>query len=140
MNALDKAIYDALAGSTALTSLLAGGTASPSVYQWLAPEGQDPPYVVYNAQSVVPVHTLTQVAYENAVYQVRGVTLGPSAAAAGTIAEMIDDALADRAITVAGHALMYLRRMSNVDFPEVGPGGQRYHHRGALYRVMVDPN
>lgn len=140
MNALDAAIYGALSAGTALTSLLAGGTASPSVFQHLAPENQDPPYVVFNKQANTPRFTFSGLAFENAVYQVKAVTLGPSAQLAGTIAEAIDDLLTDVPVSVTGHKLMYLRRMEDIDYPEPGPGGQRYHHRGALFRVMVDPD
>lgn len=140
MNALDIAIFNKLTGSTALTALTSGGTASPSVYQWRAPEGQDPPYIIYNKQASTPQHTLTGVAHENAIYQVKGVTLGPSAAAAGTIASTIDTVLVDQALTIAGYTHMYLRRVSDIDYPEAGPGGQRIHHRGALYRILADPS
>lgn len=139
MNALDVAIYNKLTGSTALTALTAGGTASPSIYQWIAPEGQDPPYVVYNKQASTPQHTLSGVAYENAIYTVKGVTLGPSAAAAGTIASTIDTVLVNQALTISGHTHLYLRRVSDIDYPEAGPGGHRIHHRGAMYRVLADP-
>lgn len=140
MNAVDQALYTALSGATALTALLAGGTADPSVFQFLAPEGQDPPYVVYFKQAGTPRHTFRGVAFENQLYTIKAVTLGPSAAAAGTIAAAIDAALVDQALTVSGYAHMYLRRDSDIDYPETDPGGQRYHHRGALYRVMVDPD
>lgn len=138
MNAVDRALYAALSGSTALTSLLAGGTADPSVFQFLAPEGADPPYVIYAEQAGTPAHVFTGVAFENEVYLVKAVTLGPSAALAGTIATTIDQVLADQPLTVSGYANRYLRRVSNVDYPEV-TSGQRYHHRGATYRVLSFP-
>ena len=139
MNAVDAALYQWLAAGTALTALLAGGTADPSVYQWLAPQGQQPPYVVFNQQSGVPVHTLAAVAYENELYAVKAVTAGPSAAAAGTIAAAIDARLADQPVPVAGHALMFLRRDSDLDYPE-DADGVRYHHRGAMYRILIRPS
>ena len=139
MNAIDLALYNKLTGSTALTALTSGGTASPSVYQWLAPENQDPPYVIYNKQASTPQHTLSGVAFENLLYAVKGVTLGHSAAAAGTIASTIDTVLADQALTITGYTHMYLRRVSDIDYPETAAGGQRYQHRGALYRVFADP-
>lgn len=57
----DRAIYNALAGNSALVTAL-GGTA---IYQWLAPQNQDPPYVVYNKQAGTPRHTLSGLAYED---------------------------------------------------------------------------
>ncbi len=139
MNPVAAAIYTKLTGATALTSLLTGGTASPSVYEILAPEGNDPPYVVFNAQSPsVPRYTLTGVAFENTVYQVKGVTVDHSAAAAGTIAQQIDAALNDQTLTVTGYTHLLCRRIADIDYPEL-VAGQRYQHRGGLYRVWVDP-
>lgn len=135
MNAIDRAIYDTLAGNSALVSAL-GGTA---IYQWLAPQNADPPYVVYNKQSGTPAHTFRGVAYEDALYTVRAVTAGPSAAQAGTIATLIDQALADKVLTIAGHTNIFLRRVSDVDYPE-DASGVRFSHRGAMYRVLADPN
>lgn len=140
MNAVDTAIYSKLTAASGLTSLLSGGTASPSVYKDLAPEGTDPPYVVFQAQSPsVPRHTMGGVALENALYTVKGVTLGPSAAAAGTIAAQIDTALADQALTISGHTHLLCRRAQDIDYPELAAGGQRYVHRGAIYRIIADP-
>lgn len=135
MNAFDVAIYNALAGNSALTTAL-GGTA---IFQWMAPQNTDPPYVVYNKQAGTPQHTFGGVAYENDLYTVRAVTAGPSASQAGTIARLIDAALADKALTITGYAHLFLRRVSDVDYPEV-VAGQRHQHQGAMYRVLADPN
>ena len=139
MTPVDSALYTLLSTSTALTSLLSGGTADPSVYQWLAPEGTDEPYVVFQTQSPsVPVRTLNAIAYENALYTAKGVTRGPSARAAGTIADAIETALSTAALSVTGYNHVLCRREQDIDFIEVADG-QRYTHRGAIYRVQVDP-
>lgn len=135
MNPVDKGIYEALSADAALVATL-GGTA---IYQWLAPEGSRPPYVVFNQQSGVPAHTFGGVAYEDQLYTVKGVTAGPSAALAGTIAQQIDAALSDQPISVTGYGLMYLRRSSDLDLSEI-EDGQRYHHRGGVYRILTAPN
>lgn len=138
MNATDTALYTALTGASALTTLLAG---TAHVYKDLAPEGTDPPYVVFQTQSPsTPRHTFGGVAYENALITVRGVTQGPSAALAGSIAVQIDAALHDQALTISGHTHMYCRRVQDVDYPELAAGGQRYVHRGAIYRILADPS
>lgn len=136
MNELDAGLYTTLTGATAITDLLANGTAS--VFAWLAPENEDPPYVVFNQQADTPVYRLPAVAYENLLYQVRAVTEGESAKLAGQIEDAVEAALTDQAVSVSGHTLMYLRKESGVDYVEVTQG-QRYHHRGAIYRVMVAP-
>src|SRR3990167_2911145 len=135
MNPVAVGLYNKLTGTSALTSLLAAGPVG--VYEDVAPANADCPYVVFNAQSPsVPVYAHSGVKFENAIYQVRGVTNTNSAASAGTIADAIDDALADASLTVSGYTHHYLRRVQNISFPEVGPGGTQYRHRGALYRVI----
>lgn len=139
-NAIDAAIYSKLTASAALTSLTSGGTANPGVYQWLAPENADPPYVIYNVQSPsVPRRTMgTAVAFEDTVYLVKAVTQEPSAKLAGSILARIDEALNDQPLTIGGYTHLYLRRESGVEFPEVSDG-LRYMHRGGLYRLMAQP-
>ena len=137
VNATAVGLFNTLTGATALTGLLTLGTAG--VFQDLAPEGAVPPYVVFNAQSPsVPQYTYTAVAFENTIYQVKGVTQGPSKAAGGTIAHQIDAALNDAAVTVTGYTLLKCRRLQDVDFTEV-VSGVRFSHIGGLFRVWVDP-
>ncbi len=50
MNALETALYNTLSGGTALTALLAGGTAAPSIYNQQAPDEAAFPYVVFALQ------------------------------------------------------------------------------------------
>ena len=133
-NAIDAALYTKLAGGTALTNLL-GGTA---IYQYLAPEGVSPPYVIYQRQSQVPINVLSGVAIENAVYMVKGVTEGPSAVLAGSVAGAIDTLLQDQTLGTVTPTL-HLRRESSIDYVEAD-SGVRYAHRGATYRIMVDPS
>ncbi len=139
MNAVDKAVYDALAGRAALTGLLAAGTAS--IFQHVGPQNADPPYVVFNRQSRVPARVLGggAVAWENMLYLVKGVTSGLSAAPGGTIALEIDAALDRASLTITGYGSMAVVREQDVDVPEIGPSGVVHYQRGALYRVFADP-
>ena len=138
-NPIAAAIYTNLTGASALTTLLNAGTAG--VFETLAPEGEDPPYVVYNAQSPsTPVYAFgTAVKWEDAIYQVQAVTEGHTAAAAGTIADKIDDALNGATLTITGYTAMYVARIQTVDYPELAAGGKRFNHRGGLYRILARP-
>lgn len=138
-NEMSVAVYNALTGSTALTTLLAGGTASQSVFQDLAPEGATAPYVVYQTQSPsMPQYVFSRVAYENTIYAVRGVTQGPSKAAGGTIAAKIDAALNDATLTVSGYTFLKCRRLQDIDYGEI-VAGVRVSHIGGAYRVWAQP-
>ena len=141
MNALDSAMYSTLTASTAITALTSGGTANPSVYHFLAPEGADPPYVIYQTQAPsVPFRTHGYpIVYEDVTITVKAVTEGHSALAAGTIASNIAALLNGSVLSITGHTVLMLRREMDVDFYEVLPGGQRYHHRGGQYRIWAAP-
>lgn len=134
MNALKVAIFNKLKGDATLTGLLANGTAS--IYQSVAPQEADPPYVVFNQQAETDAYTLSQRSWENSIYLVKAVTQGTSPAAAGTIAERIDTVLTDGALSVSGHTHMYTRRTATVDYPEVDRG-VTYRHAGGLFRIYV---
>jgi len=134
--AFDKAVHDRLAGHAALITLL-GGTA---IFEAMAPQGADFPVVIFNVQvGSVPVRTLNRIAYENMVYLVKGVTVGPSAAGCGTVAKEIETALTAAPLSVTGYGHMLCHREQSVDFPEV-IDGVRYNHRGGLYRLQATPN
>lgn len=140
-NAADNAIYDALAANATLTALLSGGTASPSVFRAVAPQNTDPPYVVFHAQSPsTPVWKLGGLAWENALYACKAVTLSKSAALAGTIGTLIQQTLGGTATpAITGYEIVDWRRVQNIDYPEVAPGGQVYQHRGAIFRIKAHP-
>jgi len=140
-NQTDKAIYTALAANTTLIGLLAGGTAAPSVYRAVAPQNTDPPYVVFQPQSPsTPVWKIGGLAWENALYMCKAVTLSPSAAVAGTIATEIIGTLGGTATpTISGYSIVDWRRVQDIDYPETGPAGQVYQHRGAIFRIQANP-
>lgn len=137
MNAIEKALYAKLSAASALTSLLSGGSAS--IYSPAAPQGASAPYVVFSKQANTPHYTNTGVAYEDALYQVKGIVQSPSGAAAGTIASAIDTALNMQALSITGYTHLLCRRESDVDYPE-HVEGQTWQHRGAMYRIWADPS
>lgn len=139
-NVFDQAIYNKLVGSTALTALTTGGTAAPSIYQHMAPGTAAGTYVIYNRQASTPMHTMPTVAIENELFQVKAVVLSDSARAAGTVAAKIEQALTNDVLTITGYTPILCRRESGIDYPELGPGGQRFFHRGAIYRVQAQPS
>lgn len=138
IDAFDKAVHDKLAGTSAVTTHLAAGTAG--VFLMVARPGADPPYVVFNRQAQTPRRVIGggAVAFENVLYQVKAITKDQSALA-GTIAAAIDTALDNQALTIAGYVHMSTLRESQVDFPEPSEGGPVYYHRGGLYRIHADP-
>jgi len=140
VNQLETALYTKLTGASSLTSLLNAGTAS--VFHRQAPENAAPPYVVFGKQSRVPERVIGggAVAWEDALYLVKAVVESPSALLAGSIAARIDQTLDQAALTVTDHTHLACHRDSDVDYVENATGGQVIQHRGALYRIQVQPS
>lgn len=136
MNVIESALYSTLTGASGLTALLSGTAA---VYNEIAPQGATMPYVVFGKQSNTPRYALASLAYENALYLVKGVTEGHSPAVAGSVDVQIRSALEDQALTVSGYKHMVTRRDSDVSYAEV-VDGKVFRHRGALFRIQVDPS
>ncbi len=140
MNQLETAIYTKLAATSNLTTLLNSGTAS--VFHRQAPENANPPYVIFGKQSRTPARLIGggAVAWDDALYLVKAVVESPSALLAGSIAARIDQTLDRASLTVTDHTHLACHRDSDVDYVENAPGGQVIQHRGALYRIQVQPS
>lgn len=134
----EAGINTALRASTALTNLLAAGTAS--IYSTLALQGASPPYVTFSKQANTPYYTAGGgTAYENAVYLVKAITQSTSAALAGSIAVEIDRALNGATLTITGYTPMVCYRESDVSYAEI-VDGQTFQHRGAMFRIQAQPS
>ena len=138
INPIGKALFTKLTGTSALTGLLAAGTAG--VFEDVVSQNENPPYVVFNAQAPsTPLYAFgsATVKLEDVIYQVKAVAEGHSGAAAGTIADKIDDALNGATLTITGYTSVQIVRLQNISYPEIAAGGKRFNHRGALYRVRA---
>ena len=133
---LDEALYAKLTGASSVTSLLESATA---VYGYIAPQNAGHPFVIFRDLDDAPVWRLNGKAYEAHLYEIRAVTEGNSFAIAADIDAAIESLLNDGTLTVDGHGLMYIRKESGLPpFPEVAEG-QRYNHKGSLYRIWLRP-
>lgn len=133
-NAIKTALVTKLAADGTLVGYLAAGTAG--IYDSEAPENAVAPFVIFQYMANTPTYTLTQTAYENDVWMVKGITQGGSKALGGSISDRIYAALQDTALTVSGGSHLYTRRAAKVDYPETDRG-VRYHHIGGTYRIWT---
>ena len=129
-NALETALYGALAAGTALTTTL-GGTA---IYNTLAPRDKALPYVIFSQQAgrednETPRRTFT------GRYLVKGVA--NSLLAAGTIADQADALLHDAALTVTGWTNYRMQRTNTVRYIETTDAGEQVGHAGAVYEIRL---
>lgn len=135
-----RAIYGRLAGDTTLTGMLGTPPAgySQNIFYQSAPDNPDFPIVIFNKQSGVPTQAMHDpTALDNDVWLVKAVDHASSADTAEAIADRIKTLLNDASLSIAGgEVLLFLRRMSDVDYEEV-TSGETYKHAGSLFRLIV---
>lgn len=138
--AIRRALYGKMAGDSTLNALL--GSPAPgrskAIYYELAPDGARFPYVVFNKQAGTPVYAFaSDPAYEDNLWQIKGIDSGPDADTANGIGARLDVLLTDGALTISGATLLYLRRESDIEY-SVTEAGVEYKHSGALFRLLAD--
>lgn len=135
-NALNTAIYSKLSGGTALTVLLNGGTASPSLYFEQAPDGASLPYCVWIFPSELDTNQIPR-RMKNIVLRVYAVASAP--AQAGTIDAAVDTLLHNATLTMASPwaSSLWLRRENGYQLITTSEAGLRYYTSGADYRVEL---
>lgn len=138
--AIRRAVYGKLAGDTTLTNLLAAPTTgyAHAIYFQIAPQGAQTPYVVFSKQSGVAVETFGDPsAMENDMWLVKAIDHNTTADPAEAISARVTALLNDASLSISGATTLYLRRKSDVQYPEV-TDGETYQHVGSLYRLVTD--
>lgn len=134
-----RSLYGKLAGDTTLNTLLGTPATgySKSIYHQQAPDGAQLPFVIFQRQSGLPTETFGDPsAIENEIWLVKAVDRNASTDTAEAISARIAVLLNDTTLSISGATLLYLRRQSDVEYPEVIDGAQ-YHHAGSLYRLVT---
>lgn len=138
--AVRRAIYARMSNDSTLNALLATPPAgwSKSIYHQEAPAGAGYPMVIFNKQSGVPTEAFTDPsALETDVWLVKAVDRNTSADKAEAVAARVIVLLNDNALTISGATTLYLRRQSDVEYPETYEGEQ-FKHAGSLFRLVFD--
>jgi len=135
-----RAIYGKLAGDTTLNGILGSPAAgySKNIYHQQAPAGAQFPYVLFQKQAGNPTEAFGDPsAYDTDIWLVKAVdrntTADPAEAAAARVITLLNDAT----LSISGSVLLYLRRQSDVEYPEE-IDGQMYQHVGSLFRLVTD--
>lgn len=135
-----RAVYGKLAGDTTLNSILGAPAAgySKSIYHQQAPAGAGFPYVLFQKQAGNPTEAFGDPsAIDTDVWLVKAVDRNSTADPAESAAARIIALLNDAALSISGATLLYLRRQSDVEYPEL-IDGQMYQHVGSLFRLVTD--
>ena len=128
---LDTAIFNTL-NVAAVTNEATGG-----VFNGLAPQGIEPPFVVFQAMSKVDDYFAFTGRGGSAVYMVKAVDRSIWPKSAGEIDTQIDSVMQDASLSITGYALLTCRRESDIYLVE-DQAGVVYQHIGGLYRILAD--
>jgi hypothetical protein len=134
-----RALYGKLSGDSTLNALL--GTPATdfakAIYYQHAPRTAGFPYVIFMRQAGGPTEAMgVPSAFENDVWLVKGVDRSTSSDVAEAISARAQALLNDASLSISGATLCYLRRQSDVDYPETVDGVE-YKHAGSLYRLIT---
>ena len=136
-----RALYGAMAGDGTLTGMLATapGGYSQSIYYQQAPSAAGFPYVIFNKQAGTPAYAMGPMPAarlrDNDIWLIKGIDRSDTADIVDDIASRLDALLTDGALSISGRTQLYLRRESDVVYPEVSDGVV-YRHAGSLFRLM----
>lgn len=136
---VQRALYGKLAGDTTLNALLGTPATgfSKSIYYQEAPTGAAYPYIIFDQQSGVPTEAFTDPsALETDVWLVKAIDRNTTADVAEAIRARCVVLLNDTTLSISGATLLYLRRRSDVRYPE-NTDGIQYRHAGSLFRLIT---
>ena len=131
-NVLNTAIYSKLTGGTALTSLLASGSA---VYYLQAIDNATLPYIVFDHPGGGP-QNINPSDMRSQLVQVRCYALSP--ALSGSIDAQASALLDRKTLSVTGYTNFVTVRETDVSSVEVPEDGTKIYMSGASYRVRLD--
>ena len=129
---LNTAVYSVL-HVTAVTNEALGG-----VFNSIAPQGTEPPYVVFQAMSnVAEYFNYTGGRSGSAIYMVKAIDRSTWPKVAADIDTQIDSVMQDASLSITDHSLLWCRRESDI-YQIEDDNGVIYQHIGGLYRIIAD--
>ena len=128
---LDSAVYEKL-NIAAVTNEAVGG-----VFNQMAPEGTQTPFVVFQAMSKVDDYYSYTGRGGTAVYMVKVIDESGWPKTASNIDTQIDSAMQNASLSITGHSLLECRRESDLYLVE-NADGRTFQHIGGLYRIEAD--
>lgn len=137
--AIRRALYGKLAGDTTLNNLLGTPATgySKAIYHNQAPAGAAFPFVTLQKQAGTPTEAFGDPsALDTDIWLVKAVDRSTSADTAEAAAARVAALLNDASLSISGTNLQYLRRQSDVEYPEV-IDGVSYQHVGSLFRLIT---
>lgn len=92
--------------------------------------------MVFSKSTGSPIQSQTlPAALSDEVWMVKAVDRNTTSDTAEAIAARLGTLLDDASLSISGRTLSYLRRQSDIEYPEV-IDGKSYRHVGGLYRLV----
>lgn len=128
---LDTAVY-AVLNVASVTNEATGG-----VFNSIAPQSIEPPFVIFQAMSKVDDYFSYTGRGGSAVYMVKAISRNRWPKEAGDIDTQIDSVMQNASLSITGHSLLSCRREEDIYLVE-DDDGVIYNHIGGLYRIVAD--
>ena len=128
---LDTAIFSTL-NVASVTNEATGG-----VFNSVAPQGAEPPFVVFQAMSKTDDYFAYTGRGAEAVDMVKAIDQSPWPKSAGDIDTQVDSVMQDASLSITGFSLLSCRREEDIYLVE-DQEGVIYQHVGGLYRIVAD--
>ena len=128
---LDTAIFSTL-NVASVTNEATGG-----VFNSVAPQGAEPPFVVFQVMSKTDDYFAYTGRGAEAVYMVKAIDQSPWPKSAGDIDTQVDSVMQDASLSITGFSLLSCRREEDIYLVE-DQEGVIYQHVGGLYRIVAD--
>lgn len=132
IQAIFTGLYSKLSGGTALTALLANGSA---IYYQKPPDNATYPFIVMGMQSGV-VETFSAHKADNVLANI--MAYGTTNASVWSIADAVNTLLDGAALTVSGATNFATMREMYLEFVETPPDETSIYSSGGLYRIRCD--
>lgn len=129
MNALEKAIYNALTGDAALNAIVGG-----RIYNSLAHATATLPLVIFSLASGTE-DNVTPTDSRRLIYAVR--CISESLEEAGRASEAIRGALHRKTLSVDGWTNYWSAQVTDIRYREVDPAGRSYWHAGGEFEFRI---
>lgn len=130
------AIFAFLDADATLAALL---SAQHGIHQDYAPEGAEPPYVIFTLHSGTRTDRgMHGTHVRDQLWQVKGICRGKSPSAARAIDFRCEQLLDEADIPLSSGRTMNMRREQDISLPAVD-SGETVYQRGGLYRLRSEP-
>ena len=133
-NDVNRALLARLGGDAGLTTIVGAN----AVYMNLVPANMTK-YVLITQRTHTDEPMQNATAFEVFTFIVQAIVQGSSATPAAQAAQRIFELLHLQEMAITGYALMLMKRIEHVNYPDRDEFSKDWQHRGGVYELWVQP-